>query len=1835
MSSRLAERKPSSRGRPKETVQRAPAPEHAQPRGSSLGASYGLGPAVALRAPIQAKLVVGQAGDRYEREADRVAQRVAGGQPAGDVSRIPAGGLQAQRQPGDPKTAPGSETGGARDKMAQTCASCEAAERAQRCADDGDHAQAAATEPPHREASAPEDNAQRCPECEKKRQEQRATPGAIVQRAEEGDTGGASETKDAQRDDETEEEEPQVSGPQEDETVEAKDCGAQTIDAEEDADGEEPAQAAAGPKGKDSDLGCGEESGEEETSQPSGAEPSCGAGAQPMSEEPATSAGAETADVGPVQEAEAPEPRAAVPACGDGVSEAVEKRDEPEPEAQSAAEPSADATAGGCAAVQRLEERGEAADETASRRPKDPDDASNVAAQRQEQSGAMEDTAVQERRDGEEQEQAQSAEAESEETSEDAATAQRASDDAESSAPEEQHEAESVGEQVQSRSTRPKRRKLDLDAATRSIHSRGTGEPLAPTVKSRLEASLGVGVEGVRVHADSNAHVASRALNAKAFTHRNHIFLGGGQSQHDLGLMAHEGTHVLQQDAIVRRRPTDGTSAGAASHGGDTLATSAMSSMTGTAKSSAPATTGRPAPEAAATSFTTPMPASSPTLPASSMPAGSPPPPRATVGPDSVPSATKAGRPGTEAKSRGAGRSSGGGRAKDATRGQSEAGGASASEERASDLGDPAARRDETSAAHPGAQAAAAARVSAEARGMATVQQRLGREAHRQKGPSATRARQRRASGDAATEASNAAPSPEAEPKSEAGCQHVKSLANAKGQPMDQVSFVDEVMKRVEALETPATLEEMDEFDERDGAAGLKQGLDAQVQGSVAGAKQPIHGTLEDPPRPPARRQEKALGAIPAAPVASGLRSAEAAPLPLREEEVTLDPNRRIVEDELSRHRLTKERLLKSNDPRFTAAQESREQVHEHAERAPRAFRRDESAALGEARRGLAGDETQGVAGMRRAHTAGQVTTRAHQGIAIGREHDERRRVATDIENLHQGVETDVRGKLEWLAGKEGVEGEVNRRFRNGEDSARTSFEEFVGEEMTDWKARRYGGRAAIPIVGGAIAAGTWVYDKLRGIDEHPDVVEIFKLGRQVYISAMKISIRAIAKMVEESLAWCEKRIARGKSEIDAYVGARGLSPSLRKVARQTASAVFERFDELHQDVDATRGELADRLVDGYRESRETIDQRIREMQAENRGLVRKFIDKVKEVIAAIRNFRNKIGPILAEAGDVVEDIIDDPIGFLGNLLDALKQGFGQFREHIGKHLREGVAAWLFGTLSGAGVELPKEFTPKAVGGLILQVLGLTYEKLRARVARMVGPRATAAIEKVAGYLGTLFREGPAGLWEQIQEDVGDLKDRMIEEVKSWAISRIVAAAVKKLAMMFNPVGAIVQAIITIYHVIMFFLENIDRILDLVRTVVRATGDIVRGRIQAAADKIETTMGMSIPLILSFLARLVGLGGIAEKLRGIITRFRARIEKVVTRFLRRLLKKFKVAAAKGVAGAKALGASLLKRFLPKKRFKAGGQIHTLWARLEGGRPVAVISSETQHLSDFLDWLAARKPNEISRDEAEVTTIRQATRKDLPKARQILAQIDTTLARMTTLQDEAALALEQKKLQRLDTRMAEVLSKMMGAAPKHPAPPIPQIRKYQLEGMTGPYGVLPEARHDEIEKDHQPQSATLGLVAAMPLFRGRAIQQLARDRAAGGTAINLHKSRHALSRTYGNDGKRTAKDARDAIASVAALAESDDTRRDKVIEVVRGEASKDADRIDSQVVRKPSTNRKVFGDIWKLTKNAQGISADPKEEAIQKEKIADSVKTQLAQGLGRVRSQDYGRLKRRS
>jgi hypothetical protein len=90
------------------------------------------------------------------------------------------------------------------------------------------------------------------------------------------------------------------------------------------------------------------------------------------------------------------------------------------------------------------------------------------------------------------------------------------------------------------------------EAFEQHLHAaRGQGQALPPALKEDFETKFGADFGAVRVHADAGSAEMNRAIQAKAFTHAQDIYLGAGQyspeSTAGKRLLAHELTHVVQQ----------------------------------------------------------------------------------------------------------------------------------------------------------------------------------------------------------------------------------------------------------------------------------------------------------------------------------------------------------------------------------------------------------------------------------------------------------------------------------------------------------------------------------------------------------------------------------------------------------------------------------------------------------------------------------------------------------------------------------------------------------------------------------------------------------------------------------------------------------------------------------------------------------------------------------------------------------------------------------------------------------------------------------------------------------------------------------------------------------------------------------------------------------------------------------------------------------------------------------------------------------------------------------------------------------------------------------------
>lgn len=84
--------------------------------------------------------------------------------------------------------------------------------------------------------------------------------------------------------------------------------------------------------------------------------------------------------------------------------------------------------------------------------------------------------------------------------------------------------------------------------------SKGGGEPLSKNTLSEMAQGFGKDFSNVRIHTDPAASTMNKNLGAKAFTYGTDIYFNSGkfdpQSQDGKKLLAHELTHVVQQDGL-------------------------------------------------------------------------------------------------------------------------------------------------------------------------------------------------------------------------------------------------------------------------------------------------------------------------------------------------------------------------------------------------------------------------------------------------------------------------------------------------------------------------------------------------------------------------------------------------------------------------------------------------------------------------------------------------------------------------------------------------------------------------------------------------------------------------------------------------------------------------------------------------------------------------------------------------------------------------------------------------------------------------------------------------------------------------------------------------------------------------------------------------------------------------------------------------------------------------------------------------------------------------------------------------------------------------------------
>lgn len=287
----------------------------------------------------------------------------------------------------------------------------------------------------------------------------------------------------------------------------------------------------------------------------------------------------------------------------------------------------------------------------------------------------------------------------------------------------------------------------------------------------------------------------------------------------------------------------------------------------------------------------------------------------------------------------------------------------------------------------------------------------------------------------------------------------------------------------------------------------------------------------------------------------------------------------------------------------------------------------------------------------------------------------------------------------------------------------------------------------------------------------------------------------------------------------------------------------------------------------------------------------------VRIVIMAILEIMNfpfdLIGNIITRALEAIDDIKKDPIGFLKNILRALKQGFVQFFDNIVTHLINGVTGWLMSELKDANIPVLTDFSLKGVITWVMEVLNISMEKIWEKLAAhpRIGPARVARIRSMINTLEGIWtfikdvqERGMAAIWDKIQEQLSNLWNTVLDAVKNFVMERIVNRITARLLSMLDPTGimAVINGAMAFFNAIQSFIKYLREMLEVVNSFVNGVADLARGNVATAADYLERTMGQAMPVVIGFLANQVGLTGIGARIGEMIISVRQMVDEALT-----------------------------------------------------------------------------------------------------------------------------------------------------------------------------------------------------------------------------------------------------------------------------------------------------------------------------------------------------------------
>jgi hypothetical protein len=716
--------------------------------------------------------------------------------------------------------------------------------------------------------------------------------------------------------------------------------------------------------------------------------------------------------------------------------------------------------------------------------------------------------------------------------------------------------------------------------------------------------------------------------------------------------------------------------------------------------------------------------------------------------------------------------------------------------------------------------------------------------------------------------------------------------------------------------------------------------LNASVQGE-ARKVQDNYGPLNSQPQPAPTQSGAPLPPQPAAPPAPPLNASAAVPDAVPAQNVSLDKDAAATRKQADDAGMNKPAAAEVKSGPIAEAREAQGELDQVAKEDPAQVLAKQKEALAKADADMGALQMQALEALTSARTGAVGKTTAQQHGMVGSEEQMRARAGSEAKAVFDKAQSDVQALLKPLVST----------AMDKWDAAKTALTTQFKNDLKIVKDRvdeRHSG------VGGWFV-GVW--DVVTGLPGW--ATEAYDRAENNFAEGVIAKLTEISIEVNSVIKACETIIENARNRIHEIFDA--LPESLRDWAAQEQTKFDGQLDKLGQEVVAARDGFNKDVSQRAAEAVDEVRAEIAELRKKAGGLVGRIVDAVKRFVDdpvkfIIEGLLEILGisppafwAVVAKIKKVVKDIVDDPIGFANNLLRGIGQGFSKFFDNFAEHMIRGFLSWLLGDLKD--VQIPKEISVKSIISFFLQLMGITWPNIRRILAKKIGEKNVALIEKVYSLISMLVEQGPQGIYEMIKEklDPQSIVDQVVQMAVDYMVTAIAKQVAVRVALLFNPAGAILQAIEAIYRVLKWVFENAARIFTLIETIVNGLADIISGNVGGFAKAVERGLEILIAPVLGFIADYFSLGDLPQKVAKQIKSFREWILAKIEAGFDWLIEKGKaLLAALGIGRKekdKKEGGEYDKEVGKSVNFVAGGERHRLWIQTSVGNAVVMMASQ--------------------------------------------------------------------------------------------------------------------------------------------------------------------------------------------------------------------------------------------------------------------------------------------------